>query len=73
MSFSLKPLEQFSLDGALSRKGIDNVLAGSTSFNKMADMPIYSKKTLKIFLQNQESFEAWYMSLGTRGLPNLFK
>ena len=48
---------------------------GSAPLNKMAAMPIYGKKTLKKFLQNQESFEAefWYTSSGIQGLQSLFK
>ena len=50
---------------------------GSALLNKMATMPIYSKKkkkkkTLKnLLLLNQESFEAesWYIASGMQGLP----
>ena len=49
---------------------------GSTPLNKMASMPIYGKKLLKILPhQNQESFkaESVCIALGTQGLPSLFR
>ena len=50
-------------------------LNGSAPLNKMAAMFIYGKTLKYLLLQNEESFEAesWYIALGTKDLPNLFK
>ena len=41
----------------------------------MAAMPIHGKNLYKSFLSNQwiDSFEIWYVALGTGVLPILFK
>ena len=56
--------------------GIISLFKGFALLNKMAPMPIYGKKHLKIFLlQNQESFEteSGYIASGTQNIPSLFK
>ena len=42
---------------------------------KMAAMPIYGKNLKKLLLRNQKAYdlETWYVALGARVLPSLFK
>ena len=42
---------------------------------KMTAMPIYGKhmKILLLLNQKADDLESWYVALGTRVLPNLFK
>ena len=54
-------------------KGCSN---GPGHMTKMAAMPIYMVKTLKILLlrnQKADDLETWYAALGARVLPNWFK
>ena len=49
---------------------------GPGHMTKMAATPIYGKKTFKnLLLQNQKADDlgTWYVALGMRGLPSLFK
>ena len=61
--------------GPSVKRVLINCSNGSAPLNKMGAMHIYNVKTLKnLFLQNQESFEAYYIASGTQGLePILFK
>ena len=48
---------------------------GPGHMTKMAAMPIYGKNLKKLLLRNQKAYdlETWYVALGARVLPSLFK
>ena len=60
--------------GAFCRMGIDNLFKWFRS-TEQDGRHTHLWKTLKNLFQKQKSFEAesWYLTLGTQGLPSLFK
>ena len=48
---------------------------GSGHMTKMVAMPIYGKNLKNLLLWNQKAYdlETWYVALGARVLPSLFK
>ena len=48
---------------------------GPGHMTKMAAMPIYGKNLKNLLLRNQKAYdlETWYVALGARVLPSLFK
>ena len=48
---------------------------GPGHITKIAAMPIYGKNLKNLLLRNQKAYdlETWYVALGARVLPSLFK
>ena len=66
------PIFMWSLHGMENESESTN---GFCHMTKMAAMPIYGKnlKNLLVWNQNVDDLESWYVALGARVLPSLFK
>ena len=56
--------------GLLIKKVLPICSNGSAPSNKMAAMPIYGKTLKNLLLQNQKSFESWYIASRTQSIPS---